>query len=64
MGAPDEIKRALLGHVICGALAHYDHSSMALQKREWLERWQANLKKIVEAEAAEVVELARELTRN
>ncbi len=56
MGASDEIKRALLGHAISGALAHYDHSSMAVQKREWQERWQANLGKIVEGEAGEVVQ--------
>ena len=35
MGAPDEIKRALLGHSITGALAHYNHSSLATEKRRW-----------------------------
>jgi integrase len=60
MGAPDEIKRALLGHAISGALGHYDMSSLAIQKREWLERWQTKLEQIVTLkEGAEVGEMKR-----
>ena len=58
MGAPDEIKRALLGHAISGALAHYDHSSLATQKRHWLQQWQKKLESIITNESADVVEMA------
>ncbi len=58
MGAPDEIKRALLGHAIAGALAHYDHSSLAIQKSHWLQKWQKKLESIIAKEGADVVEMA------
>ena len=57
MDTSDEIKRTLLGHSISGALAHYDHSSLAIQKREWLQKWQDKLEAIVDNESADVVEL-------
>ncbi|HSF17687.1 MAG TPA: tyrosine-type recombinase/integrase [Vicinamibacteria bacterium] len=59
MGCPDEVKRLLLGHVITGALANYDHSSMAIEKREWLERWQRKLASIVADKSAAVLSMAR-----
>lgn len=57
MGCSDEVKRALLGHAQNGALGHYDHATLPIQKRDWLERWQSKLEQIVNAEPAEVVEM-------
>lgn len=58
LGIADNVQRAVLGHRIPGALKSYQHAKYALKKRAALEKWQAKLAEIVEADPAEVVAIS------
>ena len=55
MGVRDDVLRALLGHAIPGALAHYQRGKFSAEKRAALEMWAKKLSRIVADEKAKVI---------
>lgn len=57
MGIPGDTIDAVLNHSRAGVLRHYDHSTREKQKRDALDRWAAELTRIVTAQPTKVLKM-------